>query len=197
MELDHPGLENALARLEPLSSEHREPLHDCGIIDAMWTWMPVISTGTNYDSYVDHALLMARRGDMVPMVILDPSTDALLGVAAFLEPNRTHRRLQIAHNWLVPEARGKGVFTAVQALMIQRALDWGARRIVWLSDERNDAAINAFRKLGAHKEGVAREYQRMADGHWANMVVFSMLRPEAKDAVKRLTDRLAERAAAD
>ena len=197
MELDDPGLENALVKLEPLSSEHRQTLYDHGVVDAMWAWMPMISTGTNYDSYVDHALLLAKRGEMIPLTITDPATGALLGVAAYLDPNRTHRRIQIAHTWLVPEARGKGIFVAAQALMIQRALDWGARRIVWLADERNEVAINAFLKLGAQREGVAREYQRMADGHWANMVVFSMLRPEAKEAVKRLLARLAEGAPAD
>jgi len=197
MELDDPGLENSLVRLDPMSADHRQVLHDSGAVDAMWAWMPMISSGTSYDSYFDHALAQLKRGDMVTFAIFRPNSDEFLGVAAFLDPNRTHRRLQITHLWLVPGARGNGIFTAVQSLMIQRALDWGARRIVWLADERNDAAIGAFRKLGANEEGLAREYQRMADGHWANMIVFSMLRTEAKDTVKRLTDRLAEYAEAD
>ena len=197
MELDAPGLENALVSLEPFSSDHRELLHKSGAVDAMWTWMPMISTGTSYDSYFDHALLQAKRGDMVPFALFRPGTHEFLGIAAFLDPHRTHRRIQITHLWLVPGVRGNGVFTAVQSLMIQRAIDWGARRIVWLADERNAVAIKAFRKLGGTEEGLAREYQRMADGHWANMIVFSMLRPEARDAVVRLNRRLAEFEGAD
>ena len=197
MELDHPGLENEWVRLELFSPDHRQTLYDSGAVDAMWKWMPMISKGTNFDSYFDHALIQLKRGAMIPFAIYDQETDVFLGVVSFLAPNRTHRRLQITHIWLVPEARGKGTFIAVQALMIQRALDWGARRIVWLADERNQIAISAFRKLGAQEEGLAREYQRMADGHWANMMVFSMLRAEAKDSVTRLTERLANKAAAN
>lgn len=197
MELDHPGLKNEWVRLEPFAPDLRQTLYDSGAVDAMWKWMPMISTGTNYDSYFDHALAQLKRGVMVTFAIFDVETDDFLGVVAFLGPNRTHRRLQITHNWLVPEARGKGIFFAVQSLMIQRALDWGARRIVWLADERNQVAIKAFRKLGAHEEGLAREYQRMTDGHWANMLVFTMLRAEAKDAVIRLESSLAARAATD
>ncbi len=197
MELDHPGLENEWVRLDVFGPEHRQIVYDSGAVDAMWTWMPMISTGTNFDSYYDHALMQLKRGMMIPFAIFDPGSGAFLGVVSFLSPNRTHRRLQITHIWLVPEARGKGVFLAVQELMIRRALDWGARRIVWLADDRNKPAIAAFRKLGAQEEGVAREYQRMADGHWANMVVFSMLRAEAKDAVTALQAKLAARATAD
>ena len=197
MELDDPGLENAFVRLDALSADLRQTIYDSGAVDAMWAWMPMISSGTNYDSYFDHVMKQAKRGDSVPFALHNPASGDFIGVAAFLEPNRTHRRIQIAHNWLVPEARGNGLFSAVQALMIRRALDWGARRIVWLADERNDAAKGALRKLGAQEEGVAREYQRMADGHWASMVVFSMLRPEAKDAAQRLEERLAARAPVD
>ena len=197
MELDHPGLENEWVRLNLLSADHRQTVYDSGAIDAMWTWMPMISSGTNFDSYFDHVQLQLKRGTMFPFMISDPETDEFLGVVSFLAPNRTHRRLEITHIWLVPEARGKGTFLAVQLLMIQRALDWGARRIVWLADERNAPAIAAYRKLGAHEEGLAREYQRMTDGHWASMMVFSMLRPEAKDAILHLEAKLAERAVAD
>lgn len=197
MELDGPGLENTLVRMEPFSPDHRETLHSSGAVDAMWKWMPMISSGTNYDSYFDHTIAAQKRGSMISFALFRPGSDEFLGCAAFLDPNRTHRRIQITHLWLVPGARGNGIFTAVQSLMIQRALDWGARRIVWLADERNEVAIGAFRKLGAKEEGLAREYQRMTDGHWASMVVFSMLRQEAKDAVARLTDRLVQYAETD
>ena len=197
MELNDPGLENAFVRLVQLSAEHRQALYESGAVDAMWKWMPIISSGTNYDSYFDHTLLKDKRGEGVTFAILKPDTNEFLGVAAFVDPNRTHRRIQITHNWLVPEARGKSYFAAVQSLMIERALAWGARRIIWLADERNTVAIAAFRKLGATEEGLAREYQRMTDGHWANMVVFSMLRPEAKQTMERLVTLLAADTASD
>lgn len=192
MELSEPGLENSLVRLEAFEEAHRNALGVSGAVDSMWKWMPVISAGTNYDSYFDHTLLQDKKGYSATFSIFDPKTDEFLGVVAFLNPDRTHRRIQITNIWLQPDRRGGRYYAAVQSLMIQRALEWGARRIVWLVDERNTAAKKAVAKIGAQQEGVAREYQRMTDGHWANMIVFSMLRAEAKDAVLRLQLQVSE-----
>jgi len=197
MELTAPDLENTLVRLEVFEESHRTALYESGAVDSMWKWMPVLSAGTNYDSYFDLTLLQDKKGYSATFSIFDPKTDDFIGVVAFLNPDRTHRRIQITNIWLKPDRRGGRYFAAVQSLMIQRALEWGARRMVWLVDERNTAAKKAIEKIGALQEGVAREYQRMTDGHWANMIVFSMLRAEAKDAVQRLKARLAEYATAD
>ena len=197
MDLAGPGLENSLVRLEAFAESHRQSLFESGAVDAMWKWMPVVSAGTTFNAYFDYTLLQTKQGNGITFSIFDPQTDEYLGVVAYLDPDRTHRRVQITNIWLLPDRRGGNYFAAVQSLMIQRALDWGARRIVWLADERNGVAIKAIKKLGAKQEGIAREYQRMTDGHWANMIVFSLLRAEAKDVVLRLEDKIFENSPVD
>jgi len=192
MDLDAPNLANNTVRLEPFGHEHRQALFDSGAVDAMWKWMPVIGAGTNYDAYYDHILKRQKIGDIVPFVIFRQSDNAFAGVAGFLDPNRTHRRVRIGYIWHPKDMRGAGIFAATQILMIQRALDWRAKRLEWHVSTKNDRALAACRRLGAREEGVMRSYQRMTDGDWADVTVFSMLRPEAQAAVKLLEDRIAE-----
>lgn len=193
MELTEKGLENSRVKLVNFGEDFREPLRATNAVDYMWQSMPAIQRGASFDTYFDHVLRQIDSGEMVPFAILDQTKDEqFIGVTSFIEPRRVHRRVKLGYTWIIPELRGKGVYAAVQSLLIQRALDWGARRISWHIEDRNPRAIRAIESLGAIKEGVLRQRQRFNDGEWGDIVVLSMLREEAKEGVRRLNARLAE-----
>lgn len=189
MTLDTPGLENALVRLEIFSAEHVPVLRASSAAKAMWDSMPDIPKGTNFAAYADHTLKLKERGEIVPFVVYRQRDGAFAGVIAFENVSRTHRRLRINHYWHPEEMRGTGIFQACQALLIQRAVDWGARRIAWIVPSRNRSALAAIRSLGAREEGRLRSFTRLADGTFTDMVVLSFLRDEAKAALPLINDR--------
>ncbi len=80
MKLDAPNLHNDVVRLERIEDRHREILREAGGSEAMWDWMPVIATGTNYDSYYDYFLSRHERGESVGFAIYRQSDDAFAGV---------------------------------------------------------------------------------------------------------------------
>lgn len=190
MDLIAPGLENALLRLEPLREAHREPLRDSDAVNHMWDSMPAIQRGAGFDTYFDFMLRCDKDGDTLPFVMIDAKTDRLAGVTAFVQISKVHRRLMIGLIWIDPGMRGKGLFRASQALMIKRALAWGARRVGWNIEGRNEKARSAILALGAVQEGILRSYSRYADGTWVDIVLLSMLRDEAKAALQRLEAEL-------
>ncbi len=187
MDLDAPDLGNDLITLAPLDETYREALRASDAVEYMWLSLPAIQRGAGFDVYYDHALKSAKRGEYLPFALLDPKQDnRFVGVTAYIEPNRTHRRVQIGYTWLEPYLRGRGVYAAIQRLMIERALDWGAKRMSWPIEAHNERAINAVQALGAVHEGVLRSYERFADGQWVDVAILSMLRDEAREALKRL-----------
>ncbi|MGH1420764.1 MAG: GNAT family N-acetyltransferase [Hyphomonas sp.] len=192
MKLDAPNLCNSVVRLSLLSEADRAPLADAGGIEAMWNWMPVIPTGTNYDSYFDFMLEMARRGEIFPFTIRQVSDDAFAGVIGFLNISRTHRRLRIGYVWHPEEFRGTAIAPATQMAMLERAKASRMRRVEYLLASDNERAIQAVLKLGATKEGVLRQYLRLADGGWADMTVLSLVDGEINAAISLLQDRVAE-----
>ena len=186
MQLDAPNLENKLLRLEPFQLEHVPYLEDGGAVEAMWAYMPDIPAGKSSIKYAEHVAEQQKRGLIVPWTAVRKSDGAFAGVVAFEMISKTHRRLRIANFWHPEEMRGTGVFQAGQALLIRRALDWGARRIGWSVAKDAGAAVRAVKRLGAVEEGILRSYYRLASGGWADIVVLSMLRDEAEMALQRL-----------
>ncbi|MEM1105706.1 MAG: GNAT family protein [Pseudomonadota bacterium] len=186
MHLSAKGLENALVRLEPFQLSDTQHLEAVGAVEAMWDFMPDIPRGKSASIYGAHVVDQAAQGLMVPFSVFRQSDGAFAGVASYESMNKTHRRLRISNFWHPEPMRGTGVFQACQALLIQRALDWGARRIAWIVAQDAAAAVRAVRRLGAEEEGVLRSYFRLAGGGWADVVILAMMREQAEMALQRL-----------
>lgn len=79
---------------------------------------------------------------------------------------------------LVPQARGRGVGTLCQRLLIEYLFaSTRQHRIEASTDVDNIAEQRALAKVGMRREGVVRGAQRR-DGQWRDIVLFSILRPE-------------------
>lgn len=190
MKLDAPGLEVAGVRLDLLTEAHRAALAESGAVEAMWQWMPVIPTGTNFKAYFDHTLADALTGRSVPFAVTRISDGAFAGVAAYLDISRTHRRLRIGYQWHPKEMRSGVVPAATALALIGRAKACRIRRIEYLIDEENIPAIKSVERLGATREGLLRSHMRVAKGTWANMAVYSLVDTEIRTAMTLLQDRV-------
>lgn len=190
MKLDDPGLENELVSLKVLTEADRDVLAGTSAVEAMWQWMPVIATGTNFHSYFDHTLEMKDSGDYIPFTIWRKSDGAFVGVVAYADISRTHRRLRMASLWIVEEMRGTAIVPAVQLATIERAVASRMRRIEILTPESNERSIRSIERFGAKREGTLRSYFRMANGTWADMAVLSLVGDEALASIALLKDRV-------
>lgn len=188
MDLSAPGLENDLICIEPLDERFREHLRASEAVHSIWQSLPAIQRGAGFDAYYDHVLKSGERGDLFGFALLDPNDHRrFVGVTALISPNKMHRRVRLGYTWLEPHLRGRGIYAAIQKLLIERALDWGAKRIEWYVEDRNERAIRAIQSIGAMKEGILREYEKFADGEWVDVAVLSMVRDEGKEALRRLS----------
>lgn len=195
MELGAPGLHTAMLRLEPLDEGHRTTIRTSNAAEHMWSSMPLIATGTSIDAYIDHSLKMAKLGTGQVMAAVREADERLVGLSAFLNPNRMNRRTRIGYNWIQPDLRGSDVVDHIQYLMLKRAYQWRARRVAWWLSQSNERAIAAVEKIGATREGVLRQHTRFADGSWADLVVLSLVGDEIRDAMAALGEQIETRAA--
>lgn len=186
MKLDAPGLVVANVRLDRVSEAHREILAASGAIEAMWSWMPLMDTGTSFNAYFDQTLQDAREGRMVPFAITRTTDGAFAGVVAFMNIARLHRRLRIGYRWHPPEMRGSLVSAATSLALMQRAKDCRFQRIEFLVNVANKEAIAAVERFGAAREGTLRHYMRTANGLWADVAAFSLIGPEIDRTIASL-----------
>ena len=67
-----------------------------------------------------------------------------------------------------------------------------ARRVEWMMSTRSERGVALLERWGVQREGVLRQYSRMADGSWADVIVFSVVGDELAEMVARLEKELAE-----
>ena len=192
MKLDAPGLENHWVSLRPLTLEDKAALNASGAVDYMWQWMPMIEGGAGFDAYFLHTIKAYRSGEMIPFVVSQKGGEAFAGVAAYLEPNKAHRRVRVGYSWLPERLRGRGLFRATYLALLERAFDWGARRVECYADARNVPALTAYANIGFTEEGTMRDWQRLADGSWSDVRVFALLRSDWPAVRAQLLDSLGQ-----
>lgn len=183
-------MRNDFVRLDPLTADHKYPLRQLDINDALWRFMPYRAGATHFDAYFDAVLKEVSNGTLVPFAISHANSDRLLGVTAFLNISRHHRRLEVGYTWLEPSSRGGAINPSAKLLLLQRAFDWGALRVEFRADARNQPSINAILKTGAREEGRLRSHTRYLDGTRGDTVLFSIIRDEWPAVRDMLDDRL-------
>lgn len=196
MELGAPGLETGLIRLEALGAKHRSSLLECGVADDIWKLMPLIPEGNSPEAYFDYTVRMGELGTGQALAVIVRETGAFIGVAAYLYPNRLNRRVRIGYTWIDLAYRGTGISAHINYLMIKRALEWRARRVEWMMSTRSEQAIAVMDRWGMVREGVLRGYSRMADGSWADVVVYSLIADEIREVITRIGREIGELEAA-
>lgn len=193
MRLDAPDLGNDIVSLEVFGRQHHEMLREADPTDCMWRWLPALPCGTSFEAYLDYAECEKMKEKIVPFAVFRKADRAFAGITAYGLVDRLHRRVRITSTWHPEPMRGTLVFPATQVALIQRALDWGARRIAWTLDTRNASAIAAFARLGAKHEGTVRSFMRMTDGTWADHHIFAMTRDEAHNTVSSIEELIKAR----
>lgn len=187
--------ENDWVRLQFIEEDFVPDLDPIGADEQILTYMPALpGRGLTYKAHQAHILAEAKAGRMAPFVVYDSQSGKWVGGATYAKIDRTHRCLGIDYIWLESAYRTSTYHLAIQALLIERAVAWGAKRLEWRIDDRNSRAMAAIQKTGAMLEGVLRAGQRMANGDWADVAVFSMIGPELSVSLEKVRSDLKERA---
>ncbi len=160
--------------------------HDGGAeASRLWTYM--------YEPFADRAEMRAwldgcaRSDDPLFMTVVSHRAGPV-GMAAFLNIETVHRRMEIGHIWYALAAQRTEANTETAYLMMREAFDeLGYRRVEWKCDALNQRSRAAALRLGFTFEGVFRKHMivrgRSRDSAW-----FSLLDdewPAAKEALER------------
>jgi RimJ/RimL family protein N-acetyltransferase len=175
---DRPTLIGEHVRLEPLSLDHVEGLHEAGKDPDIWTWLGSHQPKDLDDTraYVEQALDDPGR---LPWAQIDPRTGDVAGTTSYYEVDPEHRGLYIGHTWIGTRWQRTELNTNAKVLLLRRAFDdLGAHRVGWHTDLRNERSQRAIERLGATREGVLRAHRVRPDGTLRDTVVYSVTAAE-------------------
>lgn len=118
-----------------------------------------------------------KQGIVIPWVIIEKSTQRVIGFTQLFDYRPDHRRADIAYS-LVPEYWGRGIGTEIAKAVISYSFTHlQLLRLQAVCDPCNMPSIRIIEKCGFHYEGLLRSYYLVL-GERSNRNMYSMLDDE-------------------
>jgi RimJ/RimL family protein N-acetyltransferase len=185
-------LEGTGIRLEPLREEHREALAAAAADGRLWElWYVAVPAPDDTAKYVADALKGQEDGHMLPWVVRDTLSGAIIGSTRYHDIVANIDRVEIGYTWYSQRRQRTHVNTTCKLLLLAHAFDTLGCKVVGLrTDPFNFRSQRAIEALGARKDGVIRHYATRRDGTPRDIVMYSILASEWPDVRRHLQLRL-------
>jgi len=182
-------------RLEPLTDEHHEALAVAAADGRLWEfWFIAVPPPEGMRAYVADALKGQREGHMLPWVVRDLVSGAIVGSTRYHDIVPAIDRVEIGHTWYGHSRQRTHVNTTCKLLLLGHAFDTLGCEVVGLrTDNFNFRSQRAIEALGAKRDGVIRHYGIRRDGSARDVVMYSILASEWPDVRRHLELRLDRR----
>ena len=179
-------------RLEPLTLEHVQGLHNALRDPQVWHWLqypqPVDETAIGV--LVVKALEQKEAGLRLPFAICVDG--AVIGTTSYWDSDIFSSGIEIGATFIGKPWWRTHVNTTVKLLMLTHAFEvCGYERVMLKTDVANTRSTAAIARLGATREGILRHHIRRPDGSWRDSVVFSILLEEWPNTRAKLEKALA------
>lgn len=206
MQEEATTLTGSTIRLEPLGMQHAAGLTAASAIDPdLYRWSAVPVGGDAVLRYIEAATALREAGTAVAFATVRLADGVVLGSTRFFDIERwawpeAHARhgrnapdvCEIGYTWLGAPAIRTSANTEAKLLMLTHAFEtWGALRVCFHTDARNDRSAAALARIGGRFEGVLRAHRLAADSTPRDSKRFSIVAAEWPDVKARLLDRLA------
>ena len=186
-------LEGHGVSLEPLTPAHHQDLAGAAADGELWKlWFTSVPEPQKVATYIADALAGQQAGHMLPWVVRESGSGAIVGSTRYHDIVVPVERVEIGYTWYAKRWQRSHVNTACKLLLMTHAFETLGCAVVGLrTDNFNFASQRAIEALGAKKDGVLRHHQARRDGTVRDSVMYSILRSEWTDVMRHLLLRLA------
>ena len=142
-------------------------------------------------AYIETALAGQQAGDMLPWVVIDAKSGAIIGSTRYHDIIAPADRVEIGYTWYAARFQRTHVNTVCKLLLFTYAFESMKCKVVGLrTDNFNFKSQRAIEALGAKKDGVIRHHWPRRDGTVRDTVMYSVLAAEWPDVKHHLQFRL-------
>ncbi|HKP30126.1 MAG TPA: GNAT family N-acetyltransferase, partial [Gemmatimonadales bacterium] len=158
IELRPTVLEGHGVRLEPLEPAHAGALAKAASDGNLWElWYTSVPEPDSAAKYIEDALAGQQSGHMLPWVVRDLSSGAVIGSTRYHDIIATADRVEIGYTWYGKSWQRTHVNTGCKLLLLTHGFDAVGCKVIGLrTDNHNFTSQKAIEALGAKKDGVIR-----------------------------------------
>ena len=167
------------ARLEPLSSEHRE-----GLVEAVKDgdlfklWYTAVPTPEGMAKEIDRRLSLQAAGAMLPFTVFDVG-GTIVGMTTYMNIDAANRRVEIGSTWYAKGAQRGPLNTQCKLLLLRHAFETlNCIAVEFRTHFFNQQSRRAIERLGAKQDGILRSHQIAPNGTLRDTVVYSITAAE-------------------
>ena len=185
-------LERGSVRLEPMRAEHVAALREAAADGALWDLrFTVVPEPAEAEAYVATALRGLEAGHMLPWVVRDLASGAVIGSTRYHDVVTEIDRVEIGYTWYARSWQRTHVNTTCKLMLFAHAFEALGCKVVGLrTDNFNFRSQKAIEALGAKKDGVIRHHKARKDGTVRDSHIYSILAAEWPDVKRHLELRL-------
>lgn len=173
-------IEGNLVKLIPLERKHRNDLLAAAADGKLWElWYTSVPSESTIDRYIETVLEQQKAGIALPFVILDKTTNTIVGSTRYLNGDSQNRRVEIGATWYAKRVQRSGINTECKYLLLTHAFEQlKTIAVEFKTHFFNFPSRNAILRLGAKQEGIIRNHRIDANGKYRDTVIFSILESE-------------------
>lgn len=185
-------LEDEKVMLVPMEMQHFEKLETVAQYQAIWEHYVVdMSTTKRRREWFANALKEKDTGSQQPYVIIDKTTNQIIGSTRLMDIVEKHKKLEIGSTWLHPNYWGTNINLKCKLLLLIYCFEeLKVNRVLLKTDERNIRSQKAIKKTGAKFEGIIRNELIRYNGTQRNSTYFSIIVDEWDEAKEILLSHL-------
>ena len=146
-------LEGRGLRLEPMADQHAGDLAKASADGRLWElWYTRVPGPDDLAQYVAEALAGQRDGHMLPWVVRDLASGALIGSTRYHDILPAVDRVEIGYTWYAQSRQRTNVNTTCKLLLLAHAFDTLGCKVVGLrTDNFNFRSQRAIEGLGPRR----------------------------------------------
>ncbi len=184
----HLSLESELVLLRPINKEDILSFEKLVYEKSLWDYFTLeLNKPGQLEKWIEIALENRSENSRIPFTIIDKSRNKIAGSSSYGSISFFDKRIEIGWSWLGKEFQGTGINFHAKFLLLSYAFDvLNFERVEIKTDNLNERAKQALRKIGATEEGVLRSHMQMPNNRRRDSVYFSILKnqwPEIKKGI--------------
>lgn len=173
-------LKGKTVTLLPLNDGHKSEMVEAASDGDLWElWFTGVPDKNSIESYIEFAALEQEAGRSLAFVVVENSTQKVIGSTRFCNADTVNQRVEIGYTWYAKSYQKTVVNTECKYLLLSHAFEeLEAIAVEFRTHWHNHSSRNAIARLGAKQDGVLRNHQKSQDGSYRDTVVFSITNSE-------------------